>query len=455
MSCKSCGSGNHRDSTGEVAIHFPGLKGLYKPIVWVFQSFCPAWIVVSRNPQSPIPSYNNDGKARTTISNSHHVYVWNYRELLAEGCSLTSEVGRWHFYWPVVFLCVFSSLTSGAAVAQQSFSSTPGTALPDAPEPAEIPGFVPKDSQQSGTASITGTVLDSNHEVLPGAQVIAAGQSTSAIRTSEAGNNGQFAFMGLPADTYQLKVTAPGMNSFTSSEISVHGGETRLVSVTLSVFGGATRVTVSGDTDEVAEQQVHIAVRQRIGGIIPNFYSSYDWNAPPLGAKQKLKLSFRSIIDPVSFLTTAGTAGVQQYRNNFPGYGGGIEGYGKRYAANLADNLTGVLLSRGVYPSVFHQDPRYFYKGTGSIHSRLLYAISAAVIARGDDGRWKPNYSHVLGNFSAAGISNLYYPASDRGASLVLFNGLAATGSTAFSNILREFVFKRVTSHVPKETGKP
>jgi len=360
-----------------------------------------------------------------------------------------SEVGRRRFYRPVVFLCVFSSLTFVAAVAQESFSSTSQTALPDAPEPAEIPGSTPKESQQSATASITGTVLDSNHEVLPGARVIAAGQSTSALRTAETGNNGEFGFMGLPPDIYQLKVNAPGMNSFRSSEIYVHGGETRLVSMTLSVFGGGTSVTVSGDKDEVAEDQVHIAVRQRIGGMIPNFYSSYDWNAPPLGARQKLKLSFRSIIDPVSFLTIAGTAGVQQYRNTFPGYGAGIEGYGKRYAANLADNVTGVLLSRGVYPSVFHQDPRYFYKGTGSIRSRLLYAISAAVIARGDDGRWKPNYSHLLGNFSAAGISNLYYPASDRGASLVLFNGLAATGSTALSNVLREFVFKRVTSHVP------
>jgi len=367
-----------------------------------------------------------------------------------------SDVGLSRFWWPVVFFCVLSSLTSLTGVAQQSFSSTAETALPDAPEPAQITLSAANDSQQAVAASITGTVLDTNHEVLPGARVVAAGQSSSAIRTVEAGSNGQFAFIGLPPDIYQLTVTAPGMNTFTSSEISVHGGETRLVSVTLLVFGGATSVTVSGDTDEVAEQQVQIAVRQRIGGILPNFYSSYDWNAPPLGAKQKLKLSFRSIIDPVSFLTIAGTAGVQQYRNTFPGYGSGIEGYGKRYAANLADNVTGVLLSRGVYPSVFHQDPRYFYKGTGSIHSRILYAISAAVIARGDDGRWKPNYSHLLGNFSAAGISNLYYPASDRGASLVLFNGLAATASTAFSNVLREFVFKRVTSHVPKEeNGKP
>jgi len=362
-----------------------------------------------------------------------------------------SEVGRSPFYWPVVLLLVFSGLTSLSAVAQHKFGSTTETAHPDAFEPAQIAGSAASVSRQAAAANISGTVFDSNHEVLPGARVTAAGQSTSAIGSVEAGSKGQFALTGLPPDIYQLRVTAPGMNTFTSSEISVHEGETRLVSVTLSVFGGATSVTVSGDKNTVAEQQVHIALRQRVGGIVPNFYSSYDWNAPPMGAKQKLKLSFRSIIDPVSFLTIAGTAGVQQYRNTFPGYGGGIEGYGKRYAANLADNVTGVLLSRGVYPSIFHQDPRYFYKGTGSIHSRLLYAISAAVIARGDDGRWKPNYSHVLGNFSAAGVSNLYYPASDRGASLVLFNGLSATASSAVSNVLREFVFKRVTSHFAKE----
>jgi len=199
-----------------------------------------------------------------------------------------------------------------------------------------------------------------------------------------------------------------------------------------------------------SHEQVRIAVGQRLGGIFQNFYSSYDWNAPPMGAKQKFQLSFRSIIDPVPLFTAAGWAGVQQYRNSFPAYGGGIEGYGKRYGADLANNVTGILLSRGVYPSIFHQDPRYFYKGTGSIRSRILYAISAAVIARGDDGRWKPNYSQVLGTFSAAGISNLYYPASDRGASLVLFNSLSGTGQSALKNLVREFVFRGVPSHLPR-----
>ena len=152
----------------------------------------------------------------------------------------------------------------------------------------------------------------------------------------------------------------------------------------------------------------------------------------------------------------AGIAGAEQYQNVFPAYGGGIEGYAKRYGAAMANHVSSTLLGRAVYPSIFRQDPRYFYKGKGSIRSRALYAMSAAVIARGDDGRWKPNYSNVLGNFSAAAISNLYYPEADRGASLVLFNGLAGTGESAVSNLLREFVFKRVTSHGPKKAkGKP
>lgn len=253
-------------------------------------------------------------------------------------------------------------------------------------------------------------------------------------------------------------MTAPGMNTFTSGQISLHAGETFIVPpITLSVFGGSTRVTVTGESKEkLSEQQVQIAVQQRIGGVIPNFYSAYDWNAPPMMAKQKFQLSIRSIIDPVSFLAVAGIAGAEQYKNVYPDYGSGLEGYGKRYGAALANHVSGTLLGRAVYPSIFHQDPRYFYKGKGSAGSRTLYAISTAVIAKGDDGPWQPNYSLVLGAFSAAAISNLYYPPSDRGGSLVLVNGLAGIGADAATNLIREFLLKRITTHVPKDAnGQP
>lgn len=356
-------------------------------------------------------------------------------------------------------LLIFSSLTPSAALAQQSLSLTTHDALPDTPQPAQVttpPGT--NVSPQNGTGSLSGTVLDTNRNVLQGAHVTLANASGSAIRTVESGSNGQFAFADLPPDVYKLTVTAPGMSASTSIQIPVRGGEARIVpTVILSVAGVTTNVTVtSGNKEELAEEQLQIAVQQRIGGVIPNFYSTYDWNAPPMQAKQKFQLSIRSIFDPVSFLAVAGIAGAEQYKNVFPAYGSGIEGYGKRYGAAFANHVSGSLLGRAVYPSIFHQDPRYFYKGKGSIRSRVLYAISAAVIARGDDGRWEPNYSRVLGNFSAAAISNLYYPASDRGASLVVFNGLAGTGADAVSNLIREFVLKRITSHVPKgANGEP
>lgn len=364
-------------------------------------------------------------------------------------------------------LLMFPSFTTSALLAQATVSSpADNSVVPNAPKTAQdsispqtnaSPGDNPSGSPQAGTGTITGTVLDTNRDVLQGARVTVAAQSGSVIRNAQSGNDGQFAFPGLPPDTYKLTVMAPGMRTFTSDEIVLQAGQDRILpAVTLSVSGGSTTVTVSGNKEQLAEQQLHIALQQRVGGVIPNFYSTYDWNAPPMEAKQKFQLSFRSIVDPVAFLTVAGLAGAEQYKNIFPAYGSGFEGYGKRYGAAFANHVSGILLGRAVYPAIFHQDPRYFYKGKGTIGSRALYAASAAVIARDDEGGWKPNYSRVLGNFSAAAISNLYYPASDRGASLVLFNGLASTGADAVANLIREFVLKQITSHVPKgANGEP
>ena len=323
--------------------------------------------------------------------------------------------------------------------------------LLDAPRSQAVSPSRKSDSQQSGTASLSGTIVDKKGDLLEGAQVTLTGPPGSPVRTVQSGSNGQFEFTGLAPDIYKLTVNAPRMNTFTSSDIPLHAGAFyTFPPVTLSFSPVFTTVTVSGNSKHLSEEQVHIAEQQRIAGIIPNFYSSYNRNAPPLLAKQKFQLSIRSIIDPVSFLSVAGVAGAEQYENVFPAYGGGIEGYGKRYGAALANHVSGDLLGRAVYPSIFHQDPRYFYKGNGSIESRALYAISAAVIAKGDNGRWEPNYSLVLGHFSAAAISNLYYPSSDRGASLVVLNGLAGIGGDAVSYLIREFILKRFTSRVPK-----
>jgi len=376
---------------------------------------------------------------------------------VSEQLGLLLNVVRWsNPFLLAAFTLLFSSLTPSSALAQQSFSEPAcHSALPDAPQPAQTTES--NKPPPTGAGSIAGTVLDANRDALPGALVTLAGSSGSATASAESGTSGEFTFTGLPPDVYRLTVTAPGMLPFSSLQISLQAGETRLVPpITLSVFGGTTNVTVNGSPEQLSRQQAQIALQQRIVGVIPNFYSTYDWNAPPLLARQKFRLGIHSIIDPVSLFGVAVTAGAEQYQNVFPAYGSGVEGYGKRYGAALANHVSATLLGRAVYPLLFHQDPRYFYKGKGSIRSRALYAISSAFVARGDDGRRQPNYSRLLGNFSAAAISNLYYPASDRGASLVVLNGLATTGGDIVANLTREFLLKHFTSHVPKSAnGEP
>lgn len=295
---------------------------------------------------------------------------------------------------------------------------------------------------------LSGTVLDTNQDVVQGAHLTL--RSGTKVWKVTSGGDGQFEFTGLPAGTYELTATGPGFGSFMSQPIQLpQDGSIILPPIRLSVVTAATDVLVTADKEQLSVEQVQIAEQQRVFGVIPNFYSSYDWNAPPMLAKQKYHLAFRSLFDPVSFLEVAGIAGAEQYKNVFPAYGSGLQGYAKRYGAAFANHASGDILGRAVYPALFHQDPRYFYKGTGTVRRRAFYAISAAVIARGDDGRWHPNYSHIMGNLTAGAISNLYYPASDRGASLVFLNALAETGADAAGNLIREFVLKDLTSHAP------
>ncbi len=350
-------------------------------------------------------------------------------------------------------LSVVCILAHPSARAQGPLSSSVNRSpLPDAPLPIQASGQLgSNDPQRAATGEISGTVLDTNGDVVEGAHVTLSGSAGFNKRAVVSGGDGQFAFAGLLPAVYTITVSGQGMSGFTSSPISLRAGQAFIVpQIALTVSGGSTSVTVSGNRQELAEEQVRIAVQQRVVGIFPNFYSSYNWNAPPMEARQKIQLGIRSVFDPVSFLGVAAIAGAEQYENVFPAYGGGIQGYGKRYGAALATHVSADLLSRAVYPAIFHQDPRYFYKGKGNVGSRALYAISAAVMARDDDGRWRPNYSNVLGNLSAGALSNLYYPASDRGASLVFLNGLADTGGDAAANLVREFILKRFTSHTPK-----
>ena len=173
--------------------------------------------------------------------------------------------------------------------------------------------------QQAGTGEISGTVLDTSGDVLEGAHVTLSGSAGFSERTVISGSDGQFAFTGLPPAVYKIKVSGRGMSTFTSSAISLRPDQVFIVPrIALAVSGGSTSVTVNGNKEELAEEQVHIAVQQRVIGIIPNFYSSYDWNAPPMQAKQKLQLGIRSVLDPVSLLCGCGNCRRGAIREYFP-----------------------------------------------------------------------------------------------------------------------------------------
>jgi len=188
-------------------------------------------------------------------------------------------------------------------------------------------------------------------------------------------------------------------------------------------------------------------------GVIPNYYVSYVANAAPLNTRQKFQLAWKSTVDPYTFGFTAAIAGIEQAQNRFSGYGQGAQGYGKRYGATYADLVTSTYIGGAILPSLLKQDPRYFYKGTGSKKSRALYAIANAVICKGDNGHWQPAYSAILGSLASGGISNLYYPASDRdGVALTFENALIGIGASAGANLLQEFVIRKFTPNLPTYT---
>jgi hypothetical protein len=265
------------------------------------------------------------------------------------------------------------------------------------------------------------------------------------------GSDGQFFFPGVAPGAFHLTVTSQGFASQTFSGV-LHPGEVATVpQIVLGVAANVTEVQVGVTPVEVAEEQIKIEEKQRVLGFIPNFYVSYIPNPVPLNPKQKFELAWKTVIDPVTFFIVGATAGIEQGQDHFKQYGQGTEGYAQRFGAGYADTVTGTFIGGAILPSLFKQDPRYFYKGTGSLRSRALYAIAFAVICKGDNRRWQPNYSNVLGSLASGGISNLYYPANDRdGAELTFENAAIGIGSSAISNLLQEFLIRKLTPKAPK-----
>ena len=308
-----------------------------------------------------------------------------------------------------------------------------------------------------GSGSVSGTVTDTDKASIPGARVRLEDTASKAVQALLSNGSGEFTFAPVAPGRYTLTIGAAGFASWKIKDIIVvHEGEQFVVPpVALGVEAIDTSVSAI-TVEDLAEQQIPAEMHQRILGILPNFYVSYVGHAAPLTRKQKFKLAARVSTDPLTFLTTGVTAGIEQAQGDFSGYGDGFAGYASRYGATYGDRLSATLLGAALLPSILHQDPRYFYRGHGKIAVRALYAISTVVVCKGDNGKWQPNFSNVLGNLGSAGISTLYYPASERhSVQVTVDNTLIGVAYGAFGTLFQEFLLRHVTHGVPAHPGQP
>ena len=356
-------------------------------------------------------------------------------------------------------------LVAGSSCAQSAKMRAPATddpvVLPDAPQPVAV-------EQQAARASspispghelpvrIKGVISDMQGGLVPGAHIVITGSEPAVKQDTTADSAGFFSVGNLPAGTYSVTISSPGLETYVLRDLHLRPGETySLPEVSLPIARTSADVTVTLTTEQLAEEELHDELKQRVLGVLPNFYTSYQWNAAPLTAKQKLKLTARAATDPVFLGTTAITAGIEQARNDYPEYGGGPAGYWKRYGAAYGDAVIGRLMGSVVFAAVFHQDPRYFVMTNGSWERRSWHAISSTVIQRGDNRRWQPAYAHIFGSATAALIASTYHPGTSPG-KLVLDNTILDLGNKAANNLIREFVLRHLAKNIPSYAkGKP
>jgi len=295
------------------------------------------------------------------------------------------------------------------------------------------------------TGGILGTVTAVNGFVVPGATVVLEGPAQDH-HTISADDKGFFKFQDLePGIPYRVTVSAKGFANWSSPAVTLTPGQYLILTdCTLNVAEVHTTVVVAYTPEQLAAQEVKVEEQQRVFGIIPNFYVVYDPNAEPLTSKLKFKLALRTSVDPITFIGVGFFAGIDQALDR-PDYVQGAKGYGQRFGAGYADGFSDIMIGGAILPSLLHQDPRYFYQGTGTRKSRAYHAFASAFICRGDNKRWQPNYSTMGGDLASAAISMSYYPDSNRSAAYVFENFLIDTGERIGANLVQEFLLRKLT----------
>ena len=295
------------------------------------------------------------------------------------------------------------------------------------------------------TGVVRGTVTDSDGAAIPDAAVLLQGPTPENRYVVRSDDGGSFHVIGVKsAVSYAVSVSANGFGTWNSTVEVQPGEQFELKDVALKV--SRVETSVSAETSEqIAVEQVHAEEHQRVLGIVPNFFVSYAPNPQPLSTKLKFQLAFRAATDSVTVASAVFVGGIYQ-ASDTPGYVQGAKGYGQRVGAAYANTVTDVMIGGAILPSLLHQDPRYFYKGTGTKKQRALHALSAPLIARGDNGKQQFNYSSLGGDVLSSSLENVYYPPVDRGARLVVNGALIDTAGRMLSALAQEFLLNKVTT---------
>jgi carboxypeptidase family protein len=348
-------------------------------------------------------------------------------------------------FTPVAIPAQGSKATSTPRNSEVDSVTTSSYLLPDAPRPQSIAPSVQVLDEQPA-AHIGGTVLDTNGTPVPRATVVLEGSHPADRQTSIADENGAFQFSALRTGTpYRITIHIADFETWISPRIVLTPGQFYFVpDIRLKISQTVTSVTVYGSQEQIANEEVRLEEKQRVFGIIPNFYVTYDPHPVPLTTKLKFKLAYKADTDPVTFLGIAFMAGIYQ-AGDIPNYGQGWNAYGQRVGAGILDTTSDIFLGGAIFPWILRQDPRYFYQGTGTTRSRALHALSSPYVCKSDNGKTQPNYSSLGGDLASGAISNLYYPESDRGTGLVFQGFLITTGVRTVNSLLQEFVLRKLT----------
>jgi hypothetical protein len=203
-----------------------------------------------------------------------------------------------------------------------------------------IPGLASAqsaESQGSAPGVIQGIVRDGSGAAVAGAIVTLETAASTGQHTAITDQAGSFRFSAVEPGNYKITIAASGFAVWTVANVAVASSENQpLLSAVLQVAAASSSVNVTVSQHELATEQLRTEEKQRLLGVLPDFFVSYAPNAAPLTAAQKFQLGWKTIIDPVSLLGTSISAGIDEARNNHPEFGQGAEGYAKTWRRQVS-----------------------------------------------------------------------------------------------------------------------